>query len=506
MTTGYPTNVLAIDNGGGSLKLGIAGCDAPLRTFPNCLAKPKGERQAAAGDALNALQEISQLSVKRPFDRGYLVNWELERDIWSRCLRTESLQSSQIQIQDCGLALTEPFFNFPQIQAATEQVVFEEFGFQSLYAAPAPVFSIRRALDLQTLGAAAAEDDEPETATADVSSAFGSYLFPEDTSYHIVDPIKLAELGSDGAELDDSFPHSGDRHPPSGTKAGAGVVIDAGFSFTHIVPFFDGHVISGGVRRINVGGRAMTNLLKELVSFRALDVQDEHVLMDYVKERVCFVSADSDRDLLLASAGRAASHRFRLDYVLPDGVRSFRGSLRLPGKGEGAVRQQTAIRLREELTALPPEERRGPAGLRIQEQIQELARAAAQEQVLRLGSERFMVPEFLFRPSDMGMQQQGLAEGVMESVLACHAAIQPLLLSNVIVTGGVAKCPGFGSRLIRELRSLAPADYPVALWRGPDPVLTAWEGLSHFSASFEYRQLALTKQQYEERGAATYGY
>ena len=52
------------------------------------------------------------------------------------------------------------------------------------------------------------------------------------------------------------------------SRARTGLVIDAGFSFTHAVPVADGRVLSGGVRRINVGGKALTNFLKELVSYR----------------------------------------------------------------------------------------------------------------------------------------------------------------------------------------------------------------------------------------------
>ena len=50
--------------------------------------------------------------------------------------------------------------------------------------------------------------------------------------------------------------------------AGVGLVVDAGFSFTHAAPTCDGRVLRAGVSRINVGGKALTNYLKELVSYR----------------------------------------------------------------------------------------------------------------------------------------------------------------------------------------------------------------------------------------------
>lgn len=86
------------------------------------------------------------------------------------------------------------------------QVIFEEFGFQSFVCEPAPFFSIRRHAQ-----------QHPENAAA---------------------------------------------------RAFTGVVLDAGFSFTHAVPVFNGQVQLAGVKRLNLGGKALTNYLKELVSYR----------------------------------------------------------------------------------------------------------------------------------------------------------------------------------------------------------------------------------------------
>jgi actin-related protein 6 len=60
------------------------------------------------------------------------------------------------------------------------------------------------------------------------------------------------------------------RPPNAAASAGVGLVVDAGFSFTHAVPVCDGRVLSDGVRRINLGGKALTNYLKELVSYRCV--------------------------------------------------------------------------------------------------------------------------------------------------------------------------------------------------------------------------------------------
>jgi len=46
------------------------------------------------------------------------------------------------------------------------------------------------------------------------------------------------------------------------------LIIDSGHSFTHIVPFFNGIKLNYAMKRVNIGGKILTNYLKELVSFR----------------------------------------------------------------------------------------------------------------------------------------------------------------------------------------------------------------------------------------------
>ena len=80
---------------------------------------------------------------------------------------------------------------------------------------------------------------------------------------------------------------------------------------------------------------------------------------------------------------------------------------------------------------------------------------------LQLNNERFMVPELIFRPTDIAMEQAGLAEAIVEATNAVHPDLRPLLLSNVVCSGGTASCPGFAERLFAELRPLLPAEYEV---------------------------------------------
>jgi hypothetical protein len=49
---------------------------------PNCVAKPKGEKRTYVCDEIHLIKDISSLNLRRPVDRGYVVNWDLQKEIW----------------------------------------------------------------------------------------------------------------------------------------------------------------------------------------------------------------------------------------------------------------------------------------------------------------------------------------------------------------------------------------------------------------------------------------
>lgn len=89
---------------------------------------------------------------------------------------------------------------------------------------------------------------------------------------------------------------------PDGLVANAqcSLVVDCGFSFTHASPVLQNFTVNYAVKRIDLGGKALTNYLKELVSYRSINLMDETFIMDDVKEKLCFVSLDVSRDLNIA--------------------------------------------------------------------------------------------------------------------------------------------------------------------------------------------------------------
>lgn len=52
-------------------------------------------------------------------------------------------------------------------------------------------------------------------------------------------------------------------------------------------------MILEAVKRVNVGGKLLTNLLKENISFRQVNVQDCTYLVNQIKEKFCYCSMNA---------------------------------------------------------------------------------------------------------------------------------------------------------------------------------------------------------------------
>jgi len=240
------------------------------------------------------------------------------------------------------------------------------------------------------------------------------------------------------------------------------LVVDSGFSFTHCSPYVLGKRVRNAVKRLDIGGKLLTNHLKEVVSYRQLHVLDETYVMNGCKEDCCFVTTDWDADVSLARE-RGDKNTIARDYVLPDFTTIRRGFMKS----------------HEESTGKPMEG----------------------EQLVRMNNERFMVPEVLFRPSDIGITQMGLPEAVVQSINSCEVSAQPWLYNNILLTGGNSAFPGMAERLQMEVRKLAPCDVQVQVTVGGDePSEHAWRGGASLANDPSFTQLCVTKEDYLERG------
>lgn len=379
---------IVLENGAYTLKVGRGDDDVP-RIIPNCISRCKSERRRNfIGDQIEECKDLSGVYYLLPFQKGYLVNWDTQRQVWDYVFGTDVLK---VRPEDCHLVFTEPVFNFPSIQEALSEIFFEEYAFSSLTCTTAPTLA--------------------------------------NLHYTSTNPASLCTL-----------------------------VIDTGFSFTHIVPYYKGKVVPTAVVRIDVGGKLLTNHLKEVVSYRQLQVMDETYVMNQVKEDVCYVTQDFYHDMDVAKQ-KGEGNRIAQEYVLPDYSTRRRGFVRQPS---------TAPK----------------------------ANSTTDEQCLRLANERFTIPEILFHPSDIGLCQMGIPEAVVHCVSQTPKEMHPHLYSNILVVGGNALFPGFYERLVADVRRLVPDDYDINVSIPKNPIVYPWLGGKFASSSLPQ----VSQAEYKEQG------
>nr|AAC47513.1 actin-related protein-like [Caenorhabditis elegans] len=335
---------IIFDNGGHNMKIGTIDSESP-RLVPNSIVKAKHEKKRVfvAHEQEECSDKFSLFYV-RPIERGYVVNWDTQQQIWEKTFGSMDVEASTSRI-----ALTDNNYLIPALPDVSSEILFDYFGFTEVHKTSA-----------STLVA---------------------------------------------------------KHSNKINNEKCAVVVDSGFSWTTVASFVNGMLIQDSVIRIDVGGKALTNKLKDWVSYRQLNVSEETYVINECKEDLCFVSQNFDESM------KEARNRFQGNttmkrYIMPDFHSTFRGVVK---------------------DVKEPHDPQIPS--------------------IHLGVERFAIPEILFNPSDIDIDQCGVAEAVIESICQCPEALRPALAENIIVIGGSSCFPGFRERLEREVRSMLPAEY-----------------------------------------------
>ncbi|OAD08703.1 hypothetical protein MUCCIDRAFT_188150 [Mucor lusitanicus CBS 277.49] len=120
---------------------------------------------------------------------------------------------------------------------------------------------------------------------------------------------------------------------------------------------------------------------------------------------------------------------------------------------------------------------------------------------LHVNVERSRVPEVLFQPSIIGLDQAGLVETVNDIVKTFDINQRESLMKNIFLTGGFSQLPGLSERLYSSLKTIYPVDTKIKVKRARDPVLDAWRGAAMFAQDQTKTQYFVSKQEYEEYGS-----
>ena len=73
-------------------------------------------------------------------------------------------------------------------------------------------------------------------------------------------------------------------------------------------------------------------------------------------------------------------------------------------------------------------------------------------------NDRFSVPEILFNPNDIGINQAGIAEAIVQTVEKCPPVFRRQLYANIFIAGGNSKLPGFALRVRSDLELIRPQE------------------------------------------------
>lgn len=122
---------------------------------------------------------------------------------------------------------------------------------------------------------------------------------------------------------------------------------------------------------------------------------------------------------------------------------------------------------------------------------------------LHLNVERIRVPEVVFRPSIAGVDQSGIVE-ITGDVMNQRLNGMPNrddFLRDVFLTGGNTLFENFDERVRGGLRPLLSADAELNVRRAKDALLDAWRGAAGWVGTPAWKEAAISKEEYLEKGA-----
>ncbi|RMD39717.1 hypothetical protein DV735_g5411, partial [Chaetothyriales sp. CBS 134920] len=449
----FPSRSFIVDNGAYSIKAGFAPDEqetdeqtlSKCHVVPNAIVKTRDRKTYIASRMDRDVTQWSEAVFRRPVEHGQVVSWEAQKEIWDFSFFNTKTAHKDLLItnpEDTTFIFAEHPNTLHALQKNADEIIMEEWG-------------------------------------------FGGYmrsLAPSLNAYNDLHPL-----------FEES--QSNPPHEQSDLPMDCLLVIDSGYSSTTIVPTFKGRPLQRAIRRLDFGGKHLTNLLKETISVRYFDLHQDTKIVNDVKEDVCFASLDFKEDMEKARKAAKAQRRAavdtededemqidtlaeddpRIDYVLPDGINVLRGFSRPHDPSIAAERKR-------KLNALTSES----------------------EISMTLNNERFTIPEIIFTPSDIGSKQPGLADCVMQSLAVLPPLIQATLLSNVLVVGGNANIPGFVDRIQQELRSRVRSEWAVRVRKPAESITSSWLGGARLASRHPQtvREYGITKEEYYEHGSA----
>ncbi|GAV55603.1 hypothetical protein ZYGR_0AV02350 [Zygosaccharomyces rouxii] len=195
-----------------------------------------------------------------------------------------------------------------------------------------------------------------------------------------------------------------------------GCVLECGDGYSCSVPVYKGYTLKSGIKRVDLGGRDLTEQLQlQLRRSTGLSftTSGEMELVRLIKEKSCYVAVEPDMEEAKCSYG---GDQIGMKFKLPDG------------------------------------------------------------KFITLSKDRFQVPEVLFQPSMISSELSSIAEIVWQAISKLDIDLRPQMWSDILLSGGTTMLKGFGNRLVQELDRLNQSKSKVKIWAPPERKYTSWIG------------------------------
>lgn len=254
-----------------------------------------------------------------------------------------------------------------------------------------------------------------------------------------------------------------------------GVVLDVGEGVTHCVPVYEGYALTHSIVRSDVAGRDVTRRLQLLLrkSGLAFTTTAESELVQKMKEELCFV---------------------RPSNFVDDGWKKLDvGTASSSGVGGGGATTAAGTTATTSSTTSGGGTTTGSDKTRVVYQLPD-------GQTVTVSDERYMAPEILFQPSLIGSEEVGVASALVDSIMKSDLDLRPTLFSQIVLAGGSTCTPGFGDRLLSEVRALSPVHTRIRISAPPERVHSAWMGGSILASLATFKDMWVTREEYEEHG------
>lgn len=123
-------------------------------------------------------------------------------------------------------------------------------------------------------------------------------------------------------------------------------------------------------------------------------------------------------------------------------------------------------------------------------------------QTVNLSTERFQAPNVLFDPSLFGSEEPGAADILVNSIMKTDIDLRSTLFSQVVLAGGSTLCPGFGDRMLHEVRSRSPSHTKIRISAPPERMNSTFVGGSILASLATFKSMWVSRAEFEEHGSA----